>query len=140
MGVKGVKANTRGKVVDGHAPDIIVDFIFDDGLLFVSVENIGAVPALKISVRFDKSFYGSDQKKDLSRLPLFRTIEFLAPKKAIRTLIDTSASYFARKQPKQLSAVISFRDRSGRTYKSVINHDLQIYEDISYVVPPMESN
>ena len=140
MGAKGVKPNTRGKAVDGHAPDVIVDFIFDSGLLFVSVENIGAVPALKISVRFDKSFYGSDQKKDLSRLPLFRAIEFLAPKKAIRTLIDTSTSYFARKQPKRLSAVITFRDRSGRTYKSVIAHDLQIYEDISYVVPPMESN
>ena len=38
-------------------PDVIVDFLFEDGNLFVSVQNIGSHPALR--VHEIKPLYGS---------------------------------------------------------------------------------
>ena len=35
-------------------PVVIVDFIFDQGLLYIAVKNIGAQPAFKVSTQFDK--------------------------------------------------------------------------------------
>ena len=56
-------------------PDVIVDFVFEDGLFFIVVENIGDRPALKVSVRFDPRITGLDGRLDVGALPLFRNME-----------------------------------------------------------------
>ncbi len=114
-------------------PDVIVDFIFDDGLFFIAVQNIGDKPAYKVSVQFDKRFRGVGGAKDITEMPLFRNIEFLAPWKDIVTFLDTSAAYFGRDEPTRVSARISYQDARGRTHKATITHDLEIYRDIGYV-------
>ena len=114
-------------------PDVIVDFVFEDGLFFIAVENIGDRPALKVSVRFDPRITGLDGRLDLSTLPLFRKIEFLAPRKAIRTLLDTSASFFRRGEPARIRVDIAYQDRNRKRYRATIQHDLAIYQDIGYV-------
>ena len=60
-------------------PEVIVDFIFDDGLLYIAVKNIGALPAYKVSTRFDKEIIGVAGEKKISDLALFKCIEFLPP-------------------------------------------------------------
>ncbi|HYR76749.1 MAG TPA: hypothetical protein VEM96_12995 [Pyrinomonadaceae bacterium] len=60
-------------------PEVIVEFLFDHGLLFISLRNIGDRPAIGVSVKFDKKIVGPDRKKDISALPLFRNLEFLGP-------------------------------------------------------------
>lgn len=114
-------------------PEVIVDFIFDDGLLFIAIKNIGDAPARDVSVAFDKKFSGVEGTKNISALPLFRNISFLAPQKEITTFLDTSASYFARRQPAKIRATISFKDGSGAARKTVVKHDLEIYREIGYV-------
>src|SRR6266478_5140517 len=71
-------------------PDVIVDFIFEDGLLFVAVANIGSQPAQRVHVAFDPPFKGLGGTASIPELPLFRNIEFLAPSRSIRTLLDSS--------------------------------------------------
>ena len=44
--------------VEEREPDVIVDFVFDDGLLYATVANIGDRPALKVSCRFEPTFHG----------------------------------------------------------------------------------
>jgi hypothetical protein len=114
-------------------PDVILDFIYEDGLFFIAVENIGDRPALKVSIRFDPPITGLEGRLDLATLLLFRNIEFLAPHKTIRTFLDTSASYFRRGEPTQIRVNIAYQDASRKRYRATIQHDLAIYQDIGHV-------
>jgi len=116
-------------------PDVILDVLFEDGVLFLSVRNIGSRPVHRASVTFDQPVIGLGGDREISALPLFKNIEFLAPGREIRTLLDTSASYFGRHQPDRIKAAISYRDAQGRRRHAVIEHDLSIYRDIGYTRP-----
>jgi hypothetical protein len=111
---------------DERESDVIVDFVFEEGVLYVVVANIGERPALKVSCRFEPGFHGLGGSVEISRLPLFRKIEYLAPRKEIRTLVDSSAAYFARKEPAKLQVAITYRDESGTRRQTTIAHDLGI--------------
>jgi hypothetical protein len=115
------------------APDVIVDFVFEDGLFFLAITNIGPEPAERVHVGFDPPFRGLGGSVAIADIPLFRNIEFLAPARSIRTLLDSAAAYFARQEPERITVNISFADRAGRNYKSSIRHDLSIYRDIAFV-------
>lgn len=114
-------------------PEVIVDFIFEDGLFFIAVKNIGSAPAHNVSVAFDRKFTGVEGAKEISALPLFKNIAFFAPQKEIKAFLDHSASYFRRRQPAIIRATITFKDNSGAAHKTVSKHDLRIYKDIGYV-------
>ncbi len=116
----------------GSVPDVILDVIFDDGLLFLAVRNISLVPAHKVSVAFDSPVVGMGGR-EISALPLFKNIEFLAPGREIRTLLDASASYFARGQPTRVTARIAYHDDRRGRHTRAIAHDLEIYREIGYV-------
>jgi len=114
-------------------PDVIVDFIFEGGVLVISVENIGSQPAVRVQVGFDPPFKGLGGTAVVPDLALFRNIEFLAPKRSIRTLLDSSTAYFARQEPERITATIRYFDRAGEEFSCTIVHDLAIYRDIAYV-------
>ncbi|HVS82486.1 MAG TPA: hypothetical protein VHE60_12215 [Pyrinomonadaceae bacterium] len=116
-------------------PDVIVDFVFDEGLFFISISNISDKPAYRVSVKFDCKIYGSGGK-DICALPLFRNIEFLAPHKAITTFLDSSGSYFSSGGPTKVSARISYHDFQGTKKVATINHDLEIYRQIGFIRRP----
>jgi hypothetical protein len=120
----------------GPRPEVLVDFVFSDGLLHISVENIGDRPALKVAVKFDKKFRGIEGTQEISQLALFRNIEFLAPHRAISTYLDRSAAYFGRGEPTRLATRITYTDAAQVKYETTIQHDLEIYRDIGYVTPP----
>lgn len=122
------RENIRGN------PEVILEFLFDRGLLSVSVRNIGTRAAMKVAVSFDRSFTGLGGSKEISSLPLFRNIEFLGPAREIVTLLDTSESYFKRKQPTRIAAQVSYLDADKRKYETTIEHDLEIYRELSWVV------
>jgi hypothetical protein len=112
---------------------VILDVLFEDGMLFLSVRNIGARPAFHVAAAFEEPITGLGGAVDVRALPLFENIEFLAPGREIRTLLDSSASYFARRQPDQIAVTMSYRDARGRLHAGVIRHDLRIYKAIAYV-------
>jgi hypothetical protein len=113
-------------------PQVIVDFEFERGLFFVGVRNLGDQPALDVKVEFDKPFTGLGGSREMNRLGLFGRIRFLAPGREIRTLLDSSAAYFARKEPTLLTATVSYRTSAGKN-KHSITHDLSIYRDLAYL-------
>ena len=112
---------------------VIVDFEFDRGLLYVAVRNIGQAPALGVSTTFDKPFRGLGGRREMNGLALFRRIEFLAPGREVRTLLDSSAAYFGRDEPTLLTATVAYRTSGGERRKHAITHDLSIYRDLAYV-------
>ena len=120
------------KVAPGR-PEVIVEFLFDRGLLYISVNNIGNRPAISVSVKFDKKILGLGGTREISALALFKNIEFLGPQREIVSLLDSSSSYFKRKQPTKISALITYQDLEKRRYEISIEHDLEIYRDLVFV-------
>jgi hypothetical protein len=114
-------------------PQVIVDFAFERGLLFVGVRNLGDRPAVDVKVEFDKPFRGLGGSREMNRVGLFQRIRFLAPGREIRTLVDSGAAYFARKEPTLLTAAVSYRTAAGERRRHSITHDLSIYHDLAYV-------
>jgi hypothetical protein len=127
MAKKKVSEEPRGN------PEVILEFLFDRGVLSVSVRNIGTRAAMKVAISFDRSFTGLGGAKEISSLPLFRNVEFLGPAREIVTLLDTSASYFNRKQPTTIAARVTYLDADDRKYETTIHHDLEIFRELSWV-------
>jgi len=117
---------------NGNRPDVIVDFVFERGLLFLSIQNIGDKPACEVRVRFSEPIRGIEDK-EISALPLFQQLEFLAPHKEIRTLLDSSAAYFRSGQPTKIVAQVRYKDVNGAKHAATIRHNLEIYRDIGYL-------
>jgi hypothetical protein len=113
--------------------DVILDVLFDRGLLFLVVENLGDRPAHAVRIKFDQPFSGVGGAKKMQRLALFRKLEFLAPHKAIEVFLDRSAAYFARDEPTQLTAAISWRTPEGARCGTTVHHDLEIYRDLGFI-------
>ncbi len=121
------------KAAQRRRPDVIVDFVFDRGLLFISIKNIGDQPAFAVRVQFSSRLMGVGGTREISALPLFHNLEFLAPQKEIVTFFDTSASYFCSGQATNISARITARDSNGARRVVTIRHNLEIYREIGYV-------
>lgn len=119
--------------------EVIVDVVFDRGLLFLVVANLGDRPAHAVRVKFDRAFAGVGGTKRMHRLALFRKLEFLAPYKSIEVFLDRSDAYFARGEPTDLTARVTWRTPDGARRAATIHHDLEIYRDLGYLereVPP----
>jgi hypothetical protein len=113
-------------------PEVIVDVVFEDGLLFLSVSNIGDRPALDVQTTFNRKLVGLGGTKDVAGLALFRNIAFLAPRKEIRTLLDSAPSWFARTRSTAITARVTYRDAEKEAYRGTMTHDLEIYRELAY--------
>ena len=111
---------------------VILDFVFDDGLLFVSLANIGDVPATDVVVKFDVPVRKADGL-ELGAMRLFQRLAFLAPRKEIVAFVDSSAAYFGRGEPEKIVASIRWKDPDGQLCSATIHHDLGVYRDLPYV-------
>lgn len=120
---------------DEAGADVILDVEFDSGVFFLVVRNIGDAPATTVQCKFEQRFFGLGGTTEMPALPLFRRIEFLAPGREIRTLLDTSAAYFARKEPAKLAVTVTWRNDGGERRERRIVHDLAIYRGIAYRAP-----
>jgi hypothetical protein len=112
--------------------NVILDFIFDEGLLFVSVSNIGETPATDVVVELDQPVCTAEGG-ELGAMPLFRQLAFLAPRKEIVAFVDSSAAYFERGGPDKIAASIRWRDPDGEVRSATIRHDLSVYRALPYV-------
>lgn len=123
----------EGPTPAARRPEVIVEFLFDRGLLFVAVRNIGERPALEVSIRFDPALRGLNGSRDMSAQALFRGIEFLGPGREISTFLDRSDSFFSRQPVTRFSVEVRYADRDGLRYEESIRHDLEIFRDIAFL-------
>jgi hypothetical protein len=131
------KASKKLAAPSDPDPYVIVDFVFDRGLLSISIKNIGTRPAFAVRVRFSHKLMGCNGSVDVSALALFRALEFLPGGKEITTILDTSVSYFRSKQPAQITTDVSYRDTHEKKFFNSIRHNLEIYRQIAYTPPPI---
>jgi hypothetical protein len=126
------QSESRDKPLPGG--DVVIDVVFEAGCFHLELVNLGRRPALNVSCRFDKLLTGMHGRV-VTQLPLFENVPFLMPGKRIRTLLDSSAAYFARGEPTTITATVSYDDRNGRRHQTAIEHNLEIYRDLVYLAP-----
>jgi len=114
-------------------PEVVLDVVFEDGLLFLAVVNTGDAAALGVSCKFRRRLRGLGGSQDVSKLPLFEHIAYLGPGREIRTLLDSSDAFFTRDEPTRIEVTTTYADASGRSYTSTVEHELAIYRDLAYV-------
>ncbi len=114
---------------------VVVDVVFERGLLFLALVNASAAPAFDVSVRFDPPFRGLGGTQRTSELALFANVAFLAPGREIRTLLDASAAYLDRGEPTRIGAEVSWTTPHGERRTHALRHDLEIYRELAYVDP-----
>ena len=112
--------------------DVLLDVLFERGVLFLELRNLGREPALDVSCAFDPPLRGLGGARDVSQLPLFRNVTLLAPGRSIRTLLDTSAAWFARREPTSVRVTVSWSSPTGERRSAELAHDLSIYRDLAY--------
>jgi len=114
-------------------PDVILDVVFEEGLLYLALRNIGSRPALRVETEFRRALVGLGGTKEVSALPLFRRVDFLAPGREIRTLLDSAPSWFRRRQATKIAARLTYADAEGERYETDVRHDLAVYREVAYV-------
>jgi len=107
---------------------IILDFEYENNLLYIIIENIGDDITNKVSIDFDKKIMGLDKKKNISEMQIFKNISIFPPKKRFKIFVDTFSSYVKNKQPLLLTSKITYYQNRKR-YEDTIKHDLRIYKD-----------
>jgi hypothetical protein len=118
-----------GAVDDG----VVVDVVFEDGVLYLELANLADRPALDVRCSFDPALVDV-QGRDVSDLRLFRRAEFLAPRRRIRTLLDSVAGWSARKGPARVTVAVEY-ERPGEPRRGTkVTHDLELYRELAYRV------
>jgi hypothetical protein len=113
--------------------DVIVDFDFEDGFLYLGVLNIGTEPAVAVQVEFSPPFRCLGGEVPVQSIALFGSLTFLSPGKKIRTLVDSAAAWFARGEPARVKILVSWSTRDGAPRKAAIEHNLEIYRNLAYL-------
>ena len=107
-----------------------MDFCVTEGMLSVTLKNIGRASAYVVKTEFDKDFYGLNGEKCISGMRLFHRVDFMPAGKEFCQFVDILASYAKRKEPMRIKASVSYQDREGRRYRETMAHDLRIYLEL----------
>ena len=122
--------------MDAALPDdgVIVDVVFEDGVLYLELANLAGRPALAVACTFDPPLVDA-AGRDVSKLRLFKKMEFLGPERRVRTLLDSAPGYFARKAPARTVVSVKYKRPGDRTFTTTtVTHDLAVYRELSYRV------
>ena len=116
------------------APDdgVVVDLVFEGGVLYLELANLSDRPALKVACTFEPPLVDVEGR-DVSKLPLFRHVEFLGPRRRIRTLLDSSVGYFAREHAMRVTVSVEYERPDGARQVTEVAHDFEIFRELAYL-------
>jgi hypothetical protein len=119
--------------MDAAAPDdgVVVDVAFEDGVLYLELANLASRPALNVTCKFDPPLVDV-QGRDVSKLRLFRRVEFLGPGRRLRTLLDSVPGYFRRDAPTRAVVTVEYERPGQRRRATTVTHDLELYRELAY--------
>src|SRR5262245_55692871 len=103
--------------MDAAAADdgVVVDVVLEDGVLYLELTNLADRPALNVECSFDPPLVDV-QGRDVAELRLFRHVEFLGPRRRVRTLLDSVPGHFGRDGAARVTVTVEFeRPGSART-------------------------
>lgn len=107
---------------------VVLDVVFEQGLLYLELVNLGDRPALDITASFDQPLVDA-HGRDVSELLLFRGLAFLAPGRRIRTLLGPSSDH-----SESVTARVEYARPGDERTQTRITHDLALFRELAYVV------
>jgi hypothetical protein len=117
----------------GHDDGVVVDVVFEDGVLSLELANLADRPALNVACAFDAPLVDVEGR-DVSKLRLFGHVDFLAPGRRIRTLLDSVAGHFARGGAPRFTVVVAYERPGQPRRETKVTHDLELYRELAYRV------
>jgi len=120
--------------MEAPAPDdgVVVDVVFEDGVLYLELVNLEDRPALNVACSFDPPLVDAEGR-DVSKLRLFWRVEFLGPRRRIRTLLDSSAGYFGRKAATRVTIAVEYERPGEPRRESTVVHDLELFRELAHL-------
>jgi hypothetical protein len=118
------KASNASELTDA----VFVDVVFDAGLLYLELVNLGEAPALDVTSSFEPALVDA-HGRDVSELLLFRGLGFLAPGRRIRTLLGPSSAY-----SESVVVEVQYSGAARERHTTRITHELAAFRELAYVV------
>ena len=116
----------------GADDGVVVDVVFEAGVLYLELANLADRPALNVACSFDPPLVDL-QGRDVSKLSLFSHVAFLGPRRRIRTLLDSNAGYFAREAPNRVTVTAEYERPDGPRRVTEVAHDLEVFRELAYL-------
>jgi hypothetical protein len=110
---------------------VVVDVVFEDGVLYLELANLADRPALDVRCSFDPPLVDVEGR-DVSELRLFRGTRFLGPRRRIRTLLDSVAGWFGRKGAARVTVAVEYQRPGEPRRATEVTHDLELYRELAY--------
>lgn len=111
-------------------PRVIVDFVLEKEVFYLSILNGSAQGAYDVCVVFDVPVLGHNGTKNITELPIVKNIPYLAPFKSIQLFIDPIDLFFTHLQQGEVEIETHYKDRKNCAYKDKNKHDLNIYKGL----------
>ncbi len=111
-------------------PAVILDVELRDRVLYLRLINRSDRPVLDVQVSFGRKLFGLDGAVDISALPLWSRLAFMAPGKVIEVPLDRAEVFFAKDRGTPLKVSIRYNDADGAALAATITHDLGAYRDL----------
>lgn len=111
-----------------------VDFIPENGLMFVIIANYETFPLRDCKISFSETLPTFNGKK-LNHLNIFKNLTYLSPGRKIRVLAgETSSVVDNLSEKKMVTISIKYRLPDGKKTAYSIKHNLSIYEDLPQII------
>ncbi len=127
-------ARAPAKLKKTENPDIILDVSLRDRVLYLVLANRRDHPLREVRVTFRRKLMGLGGEVEISDLPLWKHLEYMAPGRVIEVPLDRAEMFFAREKVTKLTATLAYTDPEGARFQAVITHDLAAYRDFPGVV------
>lgn len=113
---------------------LAVDFVPENGLLFVIIANYEAFPLRDCKISFSETLPTIEGKK-LNHLNIFKNLAYLSPGRKIRIPLGEASSVLSSlKENKIVTISINYRLPDGKKTAYSIKHNLSIYEDLPQII------
>ena len=121
--------------MDAGATDdgVVVDVVFEDGVLYLELANLADRPALNVRCSFDPKLIDV-QGRNVAELGVFRHAPFVGPRRRIRTLLDSVAGWFGREGAARVTVAVEYERPGEQRRATKVTHDLELYRELAYRV------
>jgi len=110
---------------------VVVDVVLEDGVLYLELANLSDRPALNVACSFEPSLVDV-QGRDVGELRVFRRVEFLGPRRRLRTLLDSVAGQPGRTTISRFSVAVGYERPGAPRRETKVEHDLDLYRELAH--------
>ncbi|MDZ7720116.1 MAG: hypothetical protein U5K72_14975 [Balneolaceae bacterium] len=113
---------------------LAVDFIPENGLMFVIIANYESFPLRECKISFSETLPTADGEK-LNHLNIFKNLTYLSPGRKIRIFTGNLSSFLnSLREKKIVTVTIKYQLPDGKKTAYSIKHNLSIYDDLPQII------